>query len=207
MSSRQQGLTLLELLVALVIISLLASVGIPNFSQWNCSRNQRYEFDQFAGLLSALRSEALATGRSFRVTSYSECTVIVGGVAYPCGGYVTPGGSGSFSSDQDGKSYQVQFSDVPVLCDSDQNWSPIDDSVDIELPELDKLSFNISSTTCFFPNDFDGYASSSSIEFSKDACGANAADVYSSYKLQVLSATGLLRRFKRQSASADWLSL
>ena len=178
MFSRQQGLTLLELLVALVIISLLASVGIPNFGQWNCSRSQRYEFDQFVGLFSAIRGEALSSGRSFQVSVTQNTT-----------------------------SLSVRMSDVPVLCNSDQNWTDLDESVNVALPELSKLTFHNDSVTCFFPNDFDGYASSSLIEFSKDACGGNAADVFSSYKLQVLSATGLLRRFKRQSASADWLSL
>ena len=178
MFSRQQGLTLLELLVALVIISLLASVGIPNFSQWNCARSQRYEFDQFAGLLYALRGEALSSGRSFQVSVTQNTTTL-----------------------------EVRMSDDPVLCNSDQNWTDLDDSMNIVLPELSKLNFHNDSVTCFFPNDFDGYASSSSIEFSRDACGGNAADLFSSYKLQVLSATGLLRRFKRQSDNADWLSL
>jgi len=178
MFSRQQGLTLLELLVALVIISLLASVGIPNFGQWNCSRSQRYEFDQFVGLFSAIRGEALASGRSFRIITT-----------------------------QDTKLLQVQMSDVPVLCNNDLNWDDLDDSVSLNVPDINRLSFDADSVSCFFPNDFDGYATSAIIELSKDACGGNPAETFTSYKLQVLSATGLLRSYKRQSTSSDWISL
>jgi len=172
----QQGLTLLELLVALVIISIVALVGIPDFSGWNCKRNQQAEFDQLAGLLGSLRNYSQNALKAVRYSTVQPSII------------------------------QIAKEGQSVSCLDDDDWESIDvASENLVIPNLNKLSLAQSETVCFYPDDFDGFATSS--EFLLIGQCGDTDSTFTNFRITTLAATGLVRKYKRSSSDAEWVQL
>jgi prepilin-type N-terminal cleavage/methylation domain-containing protein len=60
---RHQGLTLLELLIALVILALLLGLGVPSFSSLLAENRGRAAMSQMRALFAFARQQALTTGQ------------------------------------------------------------------------------------------------------------------------------------------------
>lgn len=74
MSSRQQrGMTLIELMVAIVIIGLLVVLGTPSYSTWMSNSRVRNASESIQNALRLARSEAIQRGTNvrFELTSAS----------------------------------------------------------------------------------------------------------------------------------------
>jgi type IV fimbrial biogenesis protein FimT len=67
-----QGLTLIELLVTLAIVTLLVTVGVPMFQQLTASARARSDVTKFQSALYLARSEAVKRGQNVVVCSKAD---------------------------------------------------------------------------------------------------------------------------------------
>ncbi|ASK28135.1 GspH/FimT family pseudopilin [Neisseria chenwenguii] len=59
MNIKQQGFTLIELLVTIAIAAIMATIALPNMTEWIASRRAASQAEQVANLLRFARSEAV----------------------------------------------------------------------------------------------------------------------------------------------------
>ena len=57
--NKQTGLTLIELMIAIIILGILAAVAVPNFGSLVRSNQLKSSYNTFAGVISLARSEAV----------------------------------------------------------------------------------------------------------------------------------------------------
>jgi type IV fimbrial biogenesis protein FimT len=69
--AREQGFTLIELMIVLALLGVLSAVAIPNFSEMMANNRIRTNTNTFIGAFSYARSEAVGRGSSVRVSSLS----------------------------------------------------------------------------------------------------------------------------------------
>ena len=59
MYAQQKGFTLIELLVVIAITAIMATIALPNMSEWIASRRAASQAEQVANLLRFARAEAV----------------------------------------------------------------------------------------------------------------------------------------------------
>ncbi len=67
-SQRQEGLTLLELLVVVAIIAIIGFFGFPAMDGWQTQRKLASYFEELGGFIRIMKSEAEARSTTVRVT-------------------------------------------------------------------------------------------------------------------------------------------
>jgi type IV fimbrial biogenesis protein FimT len=66
---REQGFTIIELMIVLAVLAVLSAVAIPNFSEMIANNRISTNTNTFIGAFSYARSEAVGRGSSVRVSS------------------------------------------------------------------------------------------------------------------------------------------
>jgi prepilin-type N-terminal cleavage/methylation domain-containing protein len=61
------GITLIELLVVIALVGIMAGVGWPNLSGWNCKQETRNDFEALNNIFEDARVEAINRSRSILV--------------------------------------------------------------------------------------------------------------------------------------------
>lgn len=69
---RHQGFTLIELMIVIVLISIIATVAVPNFMGFIENNRVTSGTNSFVGTLNYARSQATREGRSVRVQAREE---------------------------------------------------------------------------------------------------------------------------------------
>ena len=110
-SSRQEGMSLIELLVSMAILAVLAVIGIPSYQQWVRNTRIRNASESVQNGLRLARSEAAQRSANVRFelasTSTADWTVCVLNGATTCGGagtsaiqtFVSGGGASNIQLD------------------------------------------------------------------------------------------------------------
>lgn len=75
---KSKGVTLLELLVVMVIISIMAAIALPNLSGYISSRALIRQGDEFIALFARTRDKAMEQGITWRVLIWPEKKECIG---------------------------------------------------------------------------------------------------------------------------------
>ncbi len=83
---RQQGFTLVEVMIAVAIVSILTMVAIPNYLQWNARYQLKQATTELAGSLTLARLAAMNRNLTVSV----QLTLVAGRVTVDFGGALAP---------------------------------------------------------------------------------------------------------------------
>lgn len=76
MKSKMTGVTLLELMVALSVLSILAFIAIPSAQTFSASSSQRAATDQVLSAIEFARSEAITKGQTFKLCKHQVGSLV-----------------------------------------------------------------------------------------------------------------------------------